>query len=96
MSGGSYDYAFIKFDETADQLSRRAQTPLRKAFVKHLRKVAQAMRDIEWVDSGDLAEGEETDSIRKCLQNTDEASVIVTESKELYKQLHNVYGKRKR
>ena len=55
MSGGSYDYAYRDMDGFIRDLDRRANTPLRKAFVKHLAKVAKAMHDIEWVDSGDYS-----------------------------------------
>lgn len=67
MSGGSYDYAYRDMDSFIRYLDRRANTPLRKAFVKHLAKVAKAMHDIEWVDSGDYSEGDENKAIQDCL-----------------------------
>ena len=42
-------------------------TPERKAFNRHLAKVAKALHDIEWVDSGDYGPGDENDAIRACL-----------------------------
>ncbi len=66
MSGGSYNYAFRYVDEMADDIQARinvrdrdprnsARDELRLAFARHLRLVAKAMHDIEWVDSVDLA-----------------------------------------
>ena len=65
MSGGSYDYTYGKIYQMADDL--RVTTPLRKAFKAHLRKVAKACHDIEWVDSCDYADGDEEEAIRDCL-----------------------------
>ena len=63
MSGGSYDYGYCKVDDFIDSLE--ATTPLRKAFRKHLELVSNAMRAIEWVDSGDCSKGDEDEDIRK-------------------------------
>jgi hypothetical protein len=62
MSGGSMDYLYVRvlgaeFDEN---------TPQRKLFREHLIKVARALKDIEWNDSGDGA-GNENASIEACL-----------------------------
>lgn len=66
MSGGSYDYAYTKASDMADQL-KRSEIPLRRIFGRHLEKVAQAMHDIEWVDSGDYGTGDELEAIQKVL-----------------------------
>lgn len=66
MSGGSYDYAYryvYMFAESIDN----SRNPLRKAFATHLAKVAKAMHDIEWVDSGDYSDGDENKAIQDCL-----------------------------
>ena len=63
MSGGSLDYFYLKLEE----LDFRQQTPQRKAFKRHLVLVAQALHDIEWVDSGDYSEGAESEAIEACL-----------------------------
>jgi len=42
-------------------------TPERKAFYMHMRKVIKALHDIEWVDSGDCSPGDENEAIRACL-----------------------------
>ena len=65
MSGGSYDYICYRVYDAADAILDN--TPLRKAFVAHLRLVAKALHDLEWVDSADYARGDEEESIRECL-----------------------------
>lgn len=67
MSGGSYDYFFGRVNEFNTQLRYNANTPLRKAFLKLMINVADAVHDIEWVDSGDYGEGDEDKAIKKCL-----------------------------
>lgn len=69
MSGGSYNYAYKRMMEVADEI--RPLSPLRKAFKTHLRKVAQACQDIEWVDSSDFGEGDENAAIAMCLRKDD-------------------------
>jgi hypothetical protein len=63
MSGGSMDYLYSKVEDA----SFRTHTPERKAFAAHLVKVANALHDIEWVDSNDYGEGDENKAIRACL-----------------------------
>ena len=66
MSGGSYDYAYAKINDLADQIeSSGSRNPLRLAFAKHLRLCAEAAHDIEWVDSCDYGKGQEVEAIRK-------------------------------
>lgn len=65
MSGGSMDYAFARV-RTARELFEH-DTLERKAFADHLDKVAKALHDIEWVDSGDYGPGDENEAIRACI-----------------------------
>lgn len=65
MSGGSMNYLYSKVLHNADF---PCDTPEREAFAKHLTLVAQALHDIEWVDSSDYMSGEENAAIRACLQ----------------------------
>jgi hypothetical protein len=67
MSGGSYNYAYQTIEQLANEL--RVTNPLRAAFKEHLKKVADAAQNIEWVDSGDYGPGDEDDSIKACLGN---------------------------
>ena len=63
MSGGSMEYLYSRV-----QTAHFAEdTPLRKAFRRHLILVAEALHDIEWVDSGDYGPGDEDAAIRACL-----------------------------
>jgi hypothetical protein len=66
MSGGSMNYLYAKIEYDA---VFNTDTPERKAFRKHLVKVAAALRSIEWNDSGDGASDEE-ELIRACLSPT--------------------------
>lgn len=52
MSGGSYNYAFLKIDDLANEI-RTNNDPKRIAFVDLLKKVSDAAHAIEWEDSGD-------------------------------------------
>lgn len=63
MSGGSYDYAFHRVNDMAHQLAASPDVT-RRAFAAHLLLVAEAMHDVEWVDSCDYAPGDEYDSIQ--------------------------------
>ena len=65
MSGGSMNYLYAKVLHCADF---PLDTPEREAFAKHLKLVAQALHDIEWVDSGDYGPGDENAAIRACLR----------------------------
>lgn len=60
MSGGSYDYFCFKVENIAEQIGG---TPQRDAFAAHLKKVAKALHDIEWVDSCDYGKGDENAAI---------------------------------
>lgn len=65
MSGGSMNYIGTRLlSETF-----REHTPERMAFAKHLALVAEALTRIEWVDSGDQGQGDESEAIRKCLSS---------------------------
>lgn len=52
MSGGCYDYTYIRVETMSRDLIK-SRDPLRKAFGRHLKLIAVAMHDVEWVDSGD-------------------------------------------
>lgn len=58
----NYLYSKLEYDATFP-----VNTPERRAFKSHLVKVAKALHDIEWVDSGDKGPGDENEAIRDCL-----------------------------
>lgn len=66
MSGGSWDYAFVKIEDWASEL-KQSGSPLRRALGRRLDVLAVAMHDIEWVDSCDTVPGDEFEAIRKAL-----------------------------
>ena len=67
MSSGSYDFAYTKAEWMAERMLRYDKDPLRLAFARHLKKVAKAMHDIEWVDRDDYADGKEMKAIKAVL-----------------------------
>lgn len=77
MSGGSYDYLYTKIEDVADSLlSRKGEAPIRRAFAEHLKLVAKALHDIEWVDSGDYGGGDDVDAIRAALGPSADAAEL--------------------
>ena len=66
MSGGSWDYEYMRIEELADRLHAE-KCLLRRALADRLRLLSKAMHDIEWVDSGDFAKGEELPAIKSFL-----------------------------
>jgi hypothetical protein len=65
MSGGSMNYLY----RTLLDANFPTNTPERLAFRRHLDLVAHALKDIEWVDSGDSGPGDENEAIRACLSD---------------------------
>lgn len=72
MSGGAYNYAYVKVREMAthlvdledawgDPVRKDENTPHRMQLSGLLSRVADLMRDVEWADSGD---DEWTDALR--------------------------------
>jgi ferritin-like metal-binding protein YciE len=68
MSGGSMNYLSTK----VEMAEFRRNTVLRRAFAAHLEKVAAALHEIEWVDSGDTSPGADDEAIRACLEDGSE------------------------
>ncbi len=63
MSGGAYEYVY----RYIDGIEIMNLTPKREIFQKLLKLVAEAMHDIEWVDSGDYGEGVENAAIDRVI-----------------------------
>lgn len=76
MSGGSLNYAFRHVEEAADTLDAMDR-PLYHAFAAHLRKVAGALHDTEWVLSGDYRGGAEDEGIRAVVTPHDEVAAAI-------------------
>lgn len=107
MSGGSYDYAFGRIDDLADQIRENAgcrnlngEAPddygsppsLRRAFAAHLRKVARAAQAIEWNDSGD-GDRDEQRLIRACIAPGDELKEATERARDTLTELSAVLAR---
>jgi hypothetical protein len=79
------NYLYRRVEEDATFIE---QTPERKAFRKHLVKVAAALRAIEWNDSGDGAKYEE-EIIRACLSPTATLEAATETAWEAWKTLRD-------
>ena len=84
MSGGSMNYLYSKLELDANFCEN---TPERRAFAKHLKLVAKAMHDIEWVDSGDYGPGDDTEAIRACLSAGATLEAAIDAAREANKAL---------
>ncbi len=85
MSGGSMDYAYRQVEEAMERFDQR--TPERRAFADHLKRVAEALKAIEWVDSGDYGPGDENEAIRACLAPGEALEAAVRTAREAYDSL---------
>ena len=85
MSGGSYDYIYMRIEQFANDL--RTDTLDRYRFRNLLYRVAEAAHDIEWQDSGDGAD--EYTSIRACFEDN-QGEVVMGYLKEI-RDLINTY-----
>jgi hypothetical protein len=92
MSGGSLDYVCYRLDDAIDTIERRATTTLQKAFAQHLKDVAKALHDLEWVYSGDYSEGQEVESLRKVVNKEMELKAATEQAEFALKQLKDVLG----
>lgn len=78
MSGGSYGYIFNRIHDIDIRDTQR--DPKRAAFQKLLTLVADAMHDIEWVDSGDYGYGDEHKAIDACFAMLGHDPEVVTKA----------------
>lgn len=88
MSGGKYDYAYAKLDMFIYDFLPKADTVQRKAFLKLVINIQEAMKAIEWVDSGDGAD--EDAAIQKCFMPWGDAQrdALKAECENLIKEIH--------
>lgn len=92
MSGGSLDYVCYRVDDAVDTIEKRATTALQKAFAKHLKDVAKALHDLEWVFSGDYCDGDEVAALRKVVNKEMELKAATELAEFALKQLKDVLG----
>lgn len=67
MSGGALDYLYSRVEDAALTIMSRSKTKEQLAFAKHLLLVSEALRDVEWVMSGDMDDGDDTAAIMKVI-----------------------------
>ncbi len=78
----NYLYSKLEYDANFKE-----DTPERRAFAKHLKLVAKALHDIEWVDSGDYGPGDDADAIRACLSDGATLEAAIEAAHEAHKTL---------
>lgn len=66
MSGGYYNFEYQGIFRLAADIE--PTTSNRIEFIKILKLVAKACHDIEWVDSGDYAPGDEDEAIMEVIK----------------------------
>jgi hypothetical protein len=82
MSGGSWDYSYIRFITVADHLENGtnfddkveltdAQRSARVRLSRRVRELANVLKKIEWVDSYDSSIGEDVSAINAFLEKED-------------------------
>ena len=89
MSGGSMDYLCYKVQDAAKNLIND-KCPKRRAFGLHLKKVSEALHDIEWVDSADKSSGDEFPAIMACVSPVDVGIEILKEADRMIKELQEL------
>jgi len=77
------DYLYSKVQDA----SFRVHTAYRRAFAEHLKKVAKALHDIEWVDSCDFGEGDENDAIEACVTSGAVLAQLIKDAKKAKAEL---------
>lgn len=90
MSGGSYEYLYYKMEDAAHTLMRKDQVAYRIAFGNLMLRCAQAMHDVEWVDSCDKSPGDDEEAIMKCINFSDVLRVTVSEAENMKKELEKL------
>lgn len=91
MSGGNWNYMYHQMDYASGRLLE-CKNPARKAFGDLMARCAKAMHDIEWVDSGDMGEGDDIEAIMKCITHEDVFKASVQELKDCVKKLEEITG----
>ena len=78
------NYLYSKLEHEATFVEN---TPERRAFAKHLKLVAKALHDIEWVDSADYGPGDETEAIRACLNSGSVLEAAIEDARDAMRVL---------
>lgn len=96
MSGGSWDYVCFKIEDAADRLGED-RSAMRRGLGQHMKLIAHAMHEIEWVDSNDKSWPSDRDAIKAVFEDfkeKPELEILIKDAKELIEQLSDcVEGK---
>jgi hypothetical protein len=61
------DYLYSRVEDAALTIMSRSKTKEQLAFARQLMFVAEALRDVEWVMSGDMDDGDDIAAIMKVI-----------------------------
>ena len=89
MSGESWDHLYWRVKDAASKL-QESKNPLRCAFGDHLHLCANALRDIEWVDSSDMSPGDDRAAMELALGDAAhqlEMEMLLRDARELISRL---------
>lgn len=89
MSGGSMEYLYSRVESVARHCIS-SDLPERRAFGRHLAKVAKALHAIEWVDSGDWGQPRDADAIRAVITPEQEAQSMAADLRMLVEDAKKV------
>lgn len=86
MSGGSLDYIYSRVEDAAWTVAK-SQDQLHLAFAKHLFAVAEALRDTEWVLSGDSGPGDDHKAILRVITPQAVLTSLIDNAEKMQAQL---------
>lgn len=86
MSGGAWNYACDQVAEWAERMGQ-SRDPMRRAFATHLVAVSKALHDVEWVDSGDMGDGDDHAAIEALIGTKGILEQTVVEARDVHERL---------
>ena len=89
MSGGSWGYVYRRVEEVSETLLY-SKCPYRKALGVHLSLIAEALHDIEWVDSADYSPGDEIESIKKVISMEKVLEKSLIDAKKMIEEINEI------
>jgi hypothetical protein len=86
MSGGSWDYVYLRFEDVAVRL-KDDKNIKRRALGFLVEKIANAMYEIEWHDSSDTSGEDEPSAIDNCFDKQIIEKALLERINELKNEL---------
>lgn len=80
------EYLCYRVQDVAEKLCKD-EIPYRRAFGDHLKLIAKALHDIEWVDSSDMSHPDDEKAIMDCISKSDVLVQVKKECIEFIKQI---------